>query len=177
MIQEAKQARYYEAHKEQRRADSRKRMARRRASDPIGAARHQHEYRVTHLEEIKKREKAYLLAHKEERAASVRRWKESNPELYKSKAKEGRDRLRIEVLARYSKGFPACECCGEKNIEFLTVDHIGGSGNVHRRQIGEGALYGWLRKNKFPDGFRVLCMNCNWSIGIRGYCPHSAQVD
>jgi hypothetical protein len=32
-----------------------------------------------------------------------------------------------------------------------------------------------LIKNNFPDGFQVLCHNCNMSIGLYGYCPHQTE--
>lgn len=30
----------------------------------------------------------------------------------------------------------------------------------------------WLKRNDWPKGFRVLCHNCNSSLGYYGYCPH-----
>jgi len=68
-----------------------------------------------------------------------------------------------------------CVCCGETNQEFLSIDHINGNGNKHRREImstGGYSTYLWLVKNNFPEGFRTLCHNCNLSIGFYGYCPH-----
>ena len=33
--------------------------------------------------------------------------------------------------------------------------------------------YKWLRKNGFPPGFQVLCMNCQHGKRMcRGICPH-----
>jgi len=66
-----------------------------------------------------------------------------------------------------------CVCCGENNLEFLCIDHINGGGNKHRKKVGHGGtFYRWLRKNNMPEGYRVLCHNCNQSIGYYGYCPH-----
>ena len=68
-----------------------------------------------------------------------------------------------------------CACCGESRIEFLTIDHIHGGGNKHRKEIhqaGGSHFYRWLINNGFPEGFRVLCFNCNCSLGFHGYCPH-----
>jgi hypothetical protein len=71
-----------------------------------------------------------------------------------------------------------CSCCGESHFEFLTIDHVMGGGLKHRRQLTGGGrragsiLYWWLKKNGYPEGFRVLCMNCNLSFGLYGYCPH-----
>lgn len=66
-----------------------------------------------------------------------------------------------------------CSCCGEKELAFLTIDHINGGGTKHRRMAGFGAdIYRWLWKNNFPPGFRVLCMNCNFATKHGRLCPH-----
>jgi len=81
-------------------------------------------------------------------------------------------RLKAEVIIQYGG---RCACCGESDVHFLAIDHINGGGNVHRKQtgIGTGAyFYKWLRKHKYPKGYRVLCFNCNFSLGAYGMCPH-----
>ena len=79
--------------------------------------------------------------------------------------------LRVEVLDRYGR---SCVCCGETREEFLTIDHINGGGRKHVQEIG--LLYRWLKKHHWPtEGFRVLCMNCNFSRGRYGYCPHERE--
>jgi hypothetical protein len=90
------------------------------------------------------------------------------------KRKERNKRDRIAALEAYSNGSPRCQCCGETHIEFLTIDHINGGGGKHRRELGKssGRVFRWLRNNGYPEGFRVLCINCNWSRGLYGYCPH-----
>lgn len=68
-----------------------------------------------------------------------------------------------------------CACCKENRREFLAIDHIGGGGEKHRKQLGMrgGAnFYQWLRTRGYPPGFRVLCHNCNHALGAYGYCPH-----
>lgn len=83
--------------------------------------------------------------------------------------------VRQEVFAAY--GGPVCTCCGETEESFLSIDHVNGSGNEHRRQIknqgGSSNFYVWLKKNKFPTAFQVLCMNCNHGrMRNGGVCPH-----
>lgn len=36
------------------------------------------------------------------------------------------------------------------------------------------SLLVWIRKNNFPKGFQILCMNCNWGKGNSkdNKCPH-----
>lgn len=81
---------------------------------------------------------------------------------------------RLEVLRHYSGGEPRCACCGETTVEFLCIDLIFGGGNKHRRETGTltGKMYRWLKKSGFPEGFRVLCHNCNMARGFYGRCPH-----
>lgn len=76
-----------------------------------------------------------------------------------------------------------CECCGESQRLFLSVDHINGGGAQHRREIfstqgqkrKSGFLYPWLVRNNFPEGFRILCFNCNCGRERNGgICPHKS---
>jgi hypothetical protein len=65
-----------------------------------------------------------------------------------------------------------CERCGETRWEFLAVDHVSGGGTLERSQHGKGD--GLLRARKrqgYPSGYRILCHNCNFSLGKYGYCP------
>jgi hypothetical protein len=84
-------------------------------------------------------------------------------------------------LARYHQdreaaieayGGYVCRCCGETWKPFLTIDHIDGGGNQHRKKVGAANVYRWLRLNGYPPGFQVLCMNCQFGKRICGVCPH-----
>lgn len=44
---------------------------------------------------------------------------------------------RLAALTYYSNGTLKCACCGDGHIEFLTIDHINGDGNKHRKEIGQ----------------------------------------
>jgi hypothetical protein len=80
-------------------------------------------------------------------------------------------RLREEAVAAY--GGKKCVCCGENEPAFLSIDHIDGGGNQHKKEVGKGAaFYRWLRDNSYPSGFQVLCMNCQFGKRINGVCPH-----
>lgn len=65
-----------------------------------------------------------------------------------------------------------CDCCGESDPAFLTVDHPNGGGREHRAKIGTSIFYKWLLDHNAPDAFRLLCMNCNWARRFTGRCPH-----
>lgn len=86
-----------------------------------------------------------------------------------------------EKLAAFdSYGGRKCNCCGETEIAFLSIDHINNDGAKHRKDIANGKynegkgihMARWLRANKYPPGFQVLCMNCNFAKGHFGQCPH-----
>ena len=80
------------------------------------------------------------------------------------------------ILNHYSNGTMQCACCGEKQIKFLSIDHINNDGAKHRKEIGRSQLTNWLIENKLPEGFQVLCFNCNFSKGIYGMCPHKELI-
>lgn len=84
--------------------------------------------------------------------------------------KRHQDRKEL-VFQHYGR---VCSCCGEAEPLFLSVDHVDNNGATHRKAIGGGsATYKWLIDNGFPDGFQVLCRNCNWGKHINGgVCPH-----
>jgi len=85
-------------------------------------------------------------------------------------------RLRIRVLNHYGGLPPKCACCGESQIEFLCIDHIHGGGIKYRREAKGGHFYQWLKNNNFPEGYQVLCHNCNMAKGFYGYCPHKDKI-
>lgn len=81
----------------------------------------------------------------------------------------GNRQVRLEAIAAYGGH---CVCCKESQQEFLTIDHVDGGGNKHRKTLTD-YFYRWLKNNGFPKKeFRLLCYNCNCSRAHRGYCPH-----
>ena len=98
--------------------------------------------------------------------------KEQNYEKFREQrnrwAKTNYQRLRLKALEYYGG---KCACCGEKQNEFLGIDHVGGGGTKHREKL-KVHIYRYLSRNNYPEGFRILCHNCNLSLGFYGYCPH-----
>ncbi len=95
-------------------------------------------------------------------------WIMQNRELHLKNKKEYRARVRKQAIEKYGG---KCKCCGETNLVFLAMDHINGGGSKHLRTIKYQIAF-WLRKNNYPDGFQVLCHNCNMAKHILGACPH-----
>ncbi len=128
--------------------------------------------RVKHWNEKRKENQSY----KEKRTVeSKKRWErmpESEKAIQRKWQAELRQKQKKMVMEHYGG---CCACCGETRIEFLAIDHIHGDGNKHRAEMGSGGrIYRWLIQNNYPtDRFRVLCHNCNFSLGHYGYCPHN----
>lgn len=107
---------------------------------------------------------------KEEKIAA---YKKSWYETHKEERKAHHRALKQTILDHYGN-ICVCPGCGETRFEFLSIDHINGGGTKHRKEIGK-LLYRWLIDNNFPEGFQILCMNCNSSKGYYGYCPHEKE--
>ena len=102
----------------------------------------------------------------------MRRTRERDPEAAARYQRAIRQRYRAEAFAAYGD---RCACCGETHQEFLTFDHPEGGGRKHRESIGipGGVSFGrWLARRGYPKNYRLLCYNCNLSLGYWNYCPH-----
>ena len=72
---------------------------------------------------------------------------------------------------------PCCRCCGENShLDFLTIDHIESRKmSGHKRTFNGTQLNAELKKKNFPNGFQVLCWNCNMVKGFYGKCAHEVE--
>jgi len=86
-------------------------------------------------------------------------------------------KFRIDQRRRVLRHYGGkCACCSESNLKFLTIDHLLGGGMQHRKQIKGQHIEAWLEKNEYPEGYQVLCYNCNcgqqYNVDNPGICPH-----
>lgn len=91
---------------------------------------------------------------------------------YKNYVRDRNRHIRMEVILAYGG---ECACCHEWRYELLAMDHINGGGNDQRKEMKGARLEPWLKKNGYPEGYRVLCHSCNQSYGLYGYCPHQEE--
>ena len=123
--------------------------------------------------------------------AEIKRRRERG-QIPENKVKFGKYRkeLRLTVMNRYSKllsntDVPCCNCCGiNSHVDFLAIDHIRGREDMGSEpelvKLGYSSklvgtnLQKWIVDNNFPDGFQVLCQNCNFAKGMKknnNKCP------
>ncbi len=94
-------------------------------------------------------------------------------EVRRSTNSERRKTLRDAVFEKYGR---ECDCCGEKDFRFLTVDHVNGGGNKEVAQIGNMGLLRRLAKEPKNSAYRILCYNCNCGRkNYDGVCPHELR--
>lgn len=71
-----------------------------------------------------------------------------------------------------------CVCCGEQDIDFLTIDHIKNDGAKERKMMNNqsGKIYGYLIRHKLqPKKYQILCWNCNLAKEKHKICPHQKR--
>ena len=111
-------------------------------------AKRSSEYRKRHPEQVKKTLHLNYLQHKEQRNRN---------------SKEAYLALKLETFRKYSnENTPLCKICKEYDLVFLTLDHIRGrNAEGHSTSFSGDKLWRYLRREKFPIGYQVLCWNCN----------------
>ena len=113
---------------------------------------------------------------KEKAIARSTAWRKKNKDRSNELQRKRLARVRLEVLSWYAKGIPECACCGEKEDQFLSIDHINGRTKEEKKRMGYN-LYCYLIKNPIDPNLQVLCHNCNLAKGFYGKCPHTLQTN
>ena len=92
----------------------------------------------------------------------------------KKQVAENNRKTKELVLNYYSKGKMCCGCCGEKIRQFLSLDHMNGKTKEEKTRRSNSLVFYKLKKNGFPKGYQVLCLNCNMGkYRNNGVCPHN----
>ena len=105
---------------------------------------------------------------KKNKKVGVKRYYDKNPHIRKKIQRESKAFRRLinklDIIGHYSNFTFKCSECGEGRFDCLTVDHVYGGGTKHKKELRRSGIefYSWVIKNGFPDGFRVLCMNCQF---------------
>ena len=115
-------------------------------------------------DKINKQQRNYYSENKEKIGIRNKNYILKNMDKHREWGTKSRNKLKAEVFSHYCEGEIKCKC-GVNNLYLLTIDHINGNGSEHRRKENIKTGYGtyrWLKKNNYPNGFQVLCFNCQY---------------
>lgn len=127
---------------------------------------------------LRKRDKVYYETHKLDILRKKKIYNRLNASKIAARMKKKQSKDKMLVIKHYDG---ECECCGERNIGFLTIDHANNDGNKHRKELRAAGVhrpsghkfYLWTIKNHYPAYLRVQCFNCNCGRNVNGgVCPH-----
>ncbi len=103
----------------------------------------------------------------------MKKYRQENKEAFKLNSIMWREKSKLEGIEHYGG---KCQCCGELNIKFLTLEHLNGRDKTKKQRRGKDA-WNQARIQGYPDIYTVLCFNCNCAKGIYGICPHKEKHD
>ena len=126
----------------------------------------------------------------DEESKATRKDYEQRPEV-KADREKTRLECRLNVLQTYSKrlsnnDIPCCNCCNlNSHLDFLAIDHIAGKKQMdsepeliklgYSSKLDGNGLVNWIVRNDYPEGFQIICHNCNAAKGYYGKCPHERK--
>lgn len=121
--------------------------------------------------------KAWVRLHKKELQERNKNWRKDNKEKITIDKRDYWNKIKEEVIVAYGG---KCQCCGETERRFLTLEHVNGRKNHGRskngRRITGKKAMAEVKRLGFPkDEFQILCFNCNCAKGIYGMCPHQMK--
>ena len=91
------------------------------------------------------------------------KYRELNREKLREDSRQRRRKFKQQILERYGR---SCAWCGFTDIRALQLDHINDNGAEDRKNLvggnyGGAEFYRKLIKAGLPDGYQILCANCN----------------
>lgn len=118
--------------------------------------------------------------------AATAKWQIVNRDRWLDIQRKGRRRRLIERKQTVMQHYGNCRCkkCGIADMDVLTIDHKDEAhGRAERKRLstgfkasvglytngGSANLYRYLIENDFPQGYQVLCFNCNIKKCARYY--------
>ena len=138
--------------------------------------------------------KARVRAYASTPEAKANATKRSTTPEFRAKGRTRHNNKRLKIFQAYSKRLSnsdvaCCNCCGiHSHVDFLALDHIFGRVEMdsmpelvaigYSSKLENNKLKDWIIDNNFPDGFQILCHNCNFAKGYprnNGKCPHERK--
>ena len=104
---------------------------------------------------------SYYENNKNEIIKRTAKWNVENREKVNERNRINYFKRKEESINRYGG---KCAYCGEKELVFLTIDHINNNGGDDRRSWGNkiSDIHRMLKNKNYPSGYQILCGNCNF---------------
>lgn len=80
--------------------------------------------------------------------------------------------LKMKVVIGYGG---KCKCCGETRLSLLTIEHIRYKGHEFVYNSNTTNLMFKLKALNYPEGYTILCYNCNLSTKQGRPCIHTEE--
>lgn len=113
-------------------------------------------------------------AHQAKQSRNSKAWRARNPEKVRQKSANNRKkapdyyreacrRSNLKAKSAVISAYGGKCQCGIDDPDVLTIDHVGGGGNDHRKSLGQrsGGLWRTVLREGCPERYRLLCRNCN----------------
>lgn len=126
--------------------------------------RHRYQTNTTARMKIRDLQRLYRSQHRDRVKKCAADWVKANPDRIQEYHQRTHAKLKESVINIYSDGEAVCSRCGQGDIDVLCLDHINNDGAMDRRHrvVVGTRLYKQLRDHDYPNGFQVLCYNCNF---------------
>jgi len=169
---------YYRAHKEDRKKYNHRYYLK---TKNLSSARSRAWYEKNKVKALKYRRTHYL-ANRKEILRKCKIYVQKNLSWISPRVAEAKRKMKLSVKMHLGG---RCRCCGEREPEFLTIDHIHGGGSKVRNKQGfrknEVYYYEIYRAMKagrsVSKKYQLLCSNCNLSKHLGGgVCAHKRKA-
>lgn len=141
----------------------------------VAQSERQRQWYQENADRIRANARASYHANRDKRLAQQRKWQSNNIEHKRRYAEILRAKQQRELFEAYGG---KCRCCGETELDFLTIEHSRRDGNQFRKRVPSGRSHAWLRQNGYPQdlGLEILCANCQMATWRKRGCPHRRDV-
>jgi hypothetical protein len=135
-------------------------------------------YYYAHQDVLQASAVAYALEHREDRQAYSAIYYDDpihvqqRRDTSRQSMRDLRFQLKLDAISAYGS---VCACCGLDIVFFLEIDHVFGGGSAHIKSLRKQGttLHKFLKQEGYPEGYRLLCSNCNCALGFYRGCPHT----
>lgn len=124
-------------------------------------------YNAEHRTERRVLEKKYYdSGRRETKLAANKKWRDDHVEERKVYMKEYHSSNRADAKRQVLDALgDHCACCGFRDVDFLTVDHINRNGKEHRKNRGSSMWRAVVKVGCPASEYRILCWACNGNAG------------